>query len=88
MQRPLFCFCKRFFTDLTPWKILQLAGFFLLAAFTIGTYFSRFTAQAETIQQHEQRLTTLETHYDKMDQKLDDMIYYFKIPHHQERKIP
>lgn len=76
-------FCRNI-TRKISWP--QVVLFIIMGAFTIGLYFSQFKAYGETIEKHEKRLTDLETHYDHVDQKLDDIIVFFKIPTHERNR--
>jgi hypothetical protein len=75
--------CRRLWELGTPW--VQLFGWAVVVVFTAGIYFTKYQAYAETIAKQEVRITALEDHYAHVDQKLDDIIFYFKIPTHQER---
>lgn len=79
--------CKRWWDRLTPW--CQIAGFIILCGFYGGSYFTQFQAQASTLKEHGVVLTDIvqknalrDTQLEVMNQKLDDLITYLKVPRH------
>lgn len=71
--------CQKVWKAISPWG--QIFGFVIVCAFTAGTYFSQFSAFAKSSEQHDQRLTNLEQNYTRINQKLDDIILFFHVPH-------
>lgn len=70
---------KSLYHKLTPW--VQIAGFILMCAFVVGGKSNEFSAYGATLQEHDKRLAALESKADIVNQKLDDMIAFFGIPH-------
>lgn len=80
---------RQFWDWATPW--LQVSGFVIMCSFIIGTNYSKFEAQAMDIatnktelQQHNSRLMALEMSNSRIDQKLDDIIRFWNIPHREK----
>lgn len=79
---------KEIWEKTTPW--VQLIGFAILFVFTIGQNYSKFEAHAAAIAMQSAKIDTMEARLSmqertsaQINQKLDDMILYFKVPHNQ-----
>ena len=63
---------------------VQLAGFLIMVSFTVGIYFSQFTAMAATVEKHDTRLLVIENHYAHIEQKLNDLCDYLRVPQRRQ----
>lgn len=70
--------CRDLYDALTPW--VQIAGFLILCAFTVGSAWAQFNGQQAAIEKLNRvtenttiRVGTLENNYSRIDQKLDDI---------------
>lgn len=72
-------FVKKFYEWGTPW--IQAISFIVFCSFIVGQNYSKFQANAATIENHESRLTILELHNGRIEQKIDDMISFWRVPH-------
>jgi len=66
--------CKKIYDRATPY--LQVIGFIVLCGFTVGIYFTKYQAYADTLANHEDRLTKVENEFIQINQKLDDIKIY------------
>lgn len=78
--------CRDLYEALTPW--VQIAGFVILCAFNVGSADAQFNTQRDQIEKiskatetNAARINLLENQYARIDQKLDDLMTYFHIPH-------
>lgn len=74
---PSHNFIKQFWEWASPW--IQILGFIILVAFTVGGKSEKFDAQAATLLSHDQRLAVLEARSNEVNGKLDMMINWFGI---------
>lgn len=70
--------CRDLYEAFTPW--VQIAGFVILCAFTAGSAWAQFAGQQVAIDRlntatetNAGRINVLENHYNRIDQKLDDI---------------
>lgn len=70
---------------------IQGIGYVLMGAFFLGGIYSQFNAYGATITtlgmaniDHEVRLNSLERNNAVINQKLDDMIAFLGVPHHEK----
>ena len=79
MRRKRDCIVKRIYDQYTPY--IQLIGFVILCTFTAGMNWSK-------VSDYESRITKLEAFQETtapqiahIDQKLDDLIAFWNVPH-------
>lgn len=79
---------KRLWEQYAP--VFHVIGFIILCTFIFATNYDKFTAYGATLNDHEARIVKVENAtYDnhtaiaQVNQKLDDMISFWKVPHKQ-----
>lgn len=80
--------CRELWDAATPW--VQIIGFIILCAFTVGTSWAKFNTLESTTQslvditdKSRDRIGVLENQYGRIDQKLDDISDYLGVRKHK-----
>lgn len=61
--------------------LFQVGGFIIVCAFIAGSYYHKYDHYQDILADYGTRIVSLEGKADKTNQKLDDMITFFGVPH-------